>query len=710
MKIKNQISLVTITLLLLSLAITVSVAVVAVRNKGNADIAQYKTDELQKKREKISTLVDIAYGIIDTNYNNVKDREFLEKYYGYRLKNVIDIVESILTEKAGKVEKEGLSLAEAQKQACDEIRTIRYDRGTGYVWINDTARPYPTMIMHPTISSLEGKLLDDPQFNCALGKKENLFRAFVDVCEQNGGGFVDYLWPKPTEEGLIPDTPKLSYVRLFEQWNWIVGTGIYIDDALVDAIEKCKSDIRIMRYDGGTGYLWINDTGRPYPVMLMHPTMPSLEGKVMDAPEYNCTLGEKKNLFQVFQEVCDERGEGFVEYMWPKPTRGGLGQPAPKLSYVKLYEPLGWIIGTGIYIDDIDAEINLKIASMDKQVNKLILTIVLISLVIILAGVGLSFASAGTLTRPIEKLIRSMKEIQEEGLSFRKVDLRGVEEIRKLGDIFNRMLDAIIDSIRRLAETTASKERIESELRIARDIQMGILPRLFPAFPERSEFDVYAIIDPAREVGGDLYDFFFIDEDSFCFLVGDVSGKGVPAAFFMAVTKTLIKAVAETGRSAGEIVTKVNEDLSAENESCMFVTLFYAVLNVKTGEVHYTNAGHNPPLLLAQKEKAVFLRGRGHPQLMAGALDGVTYRTDSLVLSPGDSIFLYTDGVTEAMNNSNELYSDDRLLQALSNFDGKSPEDLINDVMKNITEFTGGAEQSDDITILTLKFKGPEAS
>ncbi len=710
MKIRNQISLVTVGIVLLSTVVFVSVAVTAIRSRAEADMRQYREGELEKTRRKLKTLVDTAVGIVDTNYQNAHNKAFLEKFYGYRMKNIIDIVESIIRSKAALVAQGSLTLPEAQRLACEEIRSVTYDNRTGYVWINDMGRPYPTMIMHPTMPTLEGKVLDDPQFNCALGKDVNLFQAFVEVCANSGGGFVDYRWPKPTEKGLIPDAPKLSYVRLFPQWGWILGTGIYIDDAMSDAVEKSKSDVRSMRYDDGTGYLWINDMGRPYPTMVMHPTIPSLEGQVMDNPEYNnCAFGKSQNLFQAFVDVCTEKGDGFVDYLWPKPTKEGLSEPAAKLSYVRLYEPLGWVIGTGVYIDNIETEIEQRLSVMNEHINRLVLMIVFTSILIVLAAIGLSFAAGGTLTRPIRQLIASMKEIQEEGLTLKRVKLRGSEEIEKLGTIFNQMVGAIMDGVTRLAESTADKERIESELRIAREIQMGILPRLFPAFPERSEFDIHAAIDPAKEVGGDLYDFFFLDEDSFCFLVGDVSGKGVPAAFFMAVTKTLIKAVSESRQPIGEIITKVNRDMSFDNKSGMFVTLFCAVLNVKTGEVHYTNAGHNPPMVIRKGEEPFFLKGHGPNQLVAGFMDDVVYRTDTLRLSPGDTLFLYTDGVTEAMNPESELYSDERLLVELSGIEdvsGKLPEDLIRTVFRSVRKFAAGAEQSDDITMLALRFRG----
>lgn len=234
---------------------------------------------------------------------------------------------------------------------------------------------------------------------------------------------------------------------------------------------------------------------------------------------------------------------------------------------------------------------------------------------------------------------------------------------------------------------------------------MGILPKTFPPFPDRTELDVFASILPAREVGGDLYDFFFINEHRFCFLVGDVSGKGVPAAFFMAVTKTLIKAVAEREQEPGRILARVNGELAADNDSCMFVTLFLAVLDTRTGRLGYANAGHPAPLLLRAGHPPELIASMEEP--MAGAMPDIDYSTGTLDLVPGDALFLFTDGVSEAMNPDLELYSDDRLLETVAGQARAGARDLVQAVSASVTAWAGEAEQSDDITMLALRYLGP---
>jgi sigma-B regulation protein RsbU (phosphoserine phosphatase) len=311
---------------------------------------------------------------------------------------------------------------------------------------------------------------------------------------------------------------------------------------------------------------------------------------------------------------------------------------------------------------------------------------------------------ARRITHPLRELSASAREIASGNLDLKLPEIRANDEVGDLAESFKYMKTSLKEFIRDLTSTTAAKERIESELRIAREIQMGILPKLFPAFPDRREFEVFASIEPAKEVGGDLYDFFFVDETHFCFLVGDVSGKGVPAAFFMAVTKTLLKVVAERGLDPGDILTRVNADLSSENESCMFVTLFLAIIDIETGETRYANAGHNPPVFLPCGDEPEWIPPFGEP--VAGIMEGMRYSTKTMTLKPGDLLFIYTDGVTEAMDPDGGLFGDDRLMAMLSAEQEPFAPKLVKDVGEAIRVFAKGAEQSDDITMLAMQFMG----
>jgi sigma-B regulation protein RsbU (phosphoserine phosphatase) len=256
---------------------------------------------------------------------------------------------------------------------------------------------------------------------------------------------------------------------------------------------------------------------------------------------------------------------------------------------------------------------------------------------------------------------------------------------------------------RRLQE---AKERMEDELNIGREIQMSMLPVDFPAFPDRDDFNIHAMLEPAREVGGDLYDFFLIDEDRLCFLVGDVSDKGVPAALFMAVTKTLIKSHAIHDVSVRTIMASVNDALMENNESSMFVTLFVAILDTRTGQMRYTNAGHNPPFVKRADGRVIKLDDRHGP--VAGAIVGVDYGSSSMDLGRGDRVILYTDGVSEAMDQDHTQYTEVALEALITHTELGPPEDVVMMVEAAVSQHRGEAEQSDDITVLALEYLGME--
>lgn len=243
-------------------------------------------------------------------------------------------------------------------------------------------------------------------------------------------------------------------------------------------------------------------------------------------------------------------------------------------------------------------------------------------------------------------------------------------------------------------------ERMEQELSVGHDIQMSMLPLEFPAFPGRSEFSLHALLKPAREVGGDFYDFFFVDEDHICLVVGDVSGKGVPAALFMAVTKTMIKTQAADDPSPASIITRVNDELSADNPASMFVTLFLAIVNTRTGAFRYTNAGHNPPYVLRADGELACLDKRHGP--IIGAVEGVAFREDSDNLAKSDLLLIYTDGVTEAMSPDDKLYSEARLEELIEGSHDE-PDILTQRILDDVERYAAGADQADDITILAYR-------
>ena len=262
----------------------------------------------------------------------------------------------------------------------------------------------------------------------------------------------------------------------------------------------------------------------------------------------------------------------------------------------------------------------------------------------------------------------------------------------------------IIHNLIRERETQRTKELIEGELRVAREIQMSIVPKIFPPFPERPELDVFAVLEPAKEVGGDLYDFFLLDDDHLCFTVGDVSGKGVPASLYMAVTKTLIKAKADIKLGPDEILYRVNNELCEDNDSGMFVTEFLGILTISTGELVFSNGGHNIPYLRKQNGEVAPLPKV--PGVALGVMEDFEYFCASVQLEAGDSLVLYTDGVTEAMNPAGELLREERLENILRELNGKTAQEEVGHILHSTRQFMNGANQADDITILVIKYLG----
>ena len=307
------------------------------------------------------------------------------------------------------------------------------------------------------------------------------------------------------------------------------------------------------------------------------------------------------------------------------------------------------------------------------------------------------------LTRATGDFIQSNEDELAAGTATVNVpEIRTGDEVEVLADSFRKMEEDMISYIRSFMEITAEKERIGAELNVATQIQADMLPRIFPAFPERREFDIYATMDPAKEVGGDFYDFFLVDEDHLAVVIADVSGKGVPAALFMVIAKTLIKNHAQNRDTPGAVFTQTNEQLCEGNDAGLFVTAWMGVLEISTGQFVYVNAGHNPPLLKRAGGQFEWLKSR--PGFVLAGMEGIRYRENTLQLEPGDELYLYTDGVTEATNSSQELFGEERLQAALNEEPDLPVHKLLPKIKGCIDAFVGEAEQFDDITMLGLHY------
>ncbi len=296
-------------------------------------------------------------------------------------------------------------------------------------------------------------------------------------------------------------------------------------------------------------------------------------------------------------------------------------------------------------------------------------------------------------------------QAQPENLVYKDVTVRSKDEIRMLAEDIKQMAQGVREYMVNLRSVTAEKERTGAELNVATQIQADMLPRIFPPYPDRTEFDLYASMKPAKEVGGDFYDFFLVDDDHLALVMADVSGKGVPAALFMVIAKTLIKnRTMMDSSSPAEILSDVNDQLCEGNEAELFVTVWMAVIEISTGKGIAANAGHEHPALRHKDGKYEFVIYRHSPAV--ATMEGLRFREHEFKLEPGDSVFVYTDGVAEATDEHDELFGGERTLAALNREPGAEPGRILENVTNGINEFVGEAEQFDDITMLCLKYIG----
>ena len=342
---------------------------------------------------------------------------------------------------------------------------------------------------------------------------------------------------------------------------------------------------------------------------------------------------------------------------------------------------------------------------MNQGIVTAMLTFMAVFFISILAILIYSKRFAESVTRPIIALGEDAKEISGGNLEHRAV-AEANDEIGDLALDFNKMAEELTEYIENLTRVTAEKERIGAELNVATQIQADMLPRIYPAFPQFSEFDIYATMDPAKEVGGDFYDFFLVDQDHLGLVMADVSGKGVPAALFMVIAKTLIKNRAQMGGTPSEILGFVNDQLCDGNEAQLFVTVWFAILDIHTGKGIAANAGHEHPVVKRAGGEYELIVYRHSPAV--ATLEGLKFKQHEFELNPGDTLFVYTDGVPEATNAEQELFGTDRMLASLNRTPDADLKQLLKNVREDIDGFVKDAPQFDDITMLGLIYNGKQ--
>ena len=327
--------------------------------------------------------------------------------------------------------------------------------------------------------------------------------------------------------------------------------------------------------------------------------------------------------------------------------------------------------------------------------------LIILGIIALMLMILLSYHGIRKVVAPVEDFSDVAKKIAKGEFNAQLPQINSEDELKELHDSFEYLQNSLVKYVDELKATTANKERIESELRIARGIQMGMIPKSFPAFPDRDDVSLVAGLVPAKEVGGDLYDF-FIENDKLYFIIGDVSGKGIPASLVMAVTCRLFRSVAAYLDKPEEIITSLNNSLSDGNETNMFCTAFLGILDLKTGDLTYCNAGHNAPYIIEKDGKVSAMKVT--PNLPLGLFSGFPYEGQETKIEKEMMLYLFTDGVNEAENNNMEQFSDERLLDLLKKHSSDTPRVIIDETFAEVEHHADGADQSDDITVMCIKY------
>jgi len=447
--------------------------------------------------------------------------------------------------------------------------------------------------------------------------------------------------------------------------------GIVEADISLDSLTALIASVKILK----TGYAALLSRNG---MILAHPV---LKDAIMN---------------ETFFSIAEARNDPSLRELGKKMIRGESGF----VHYTSLAGTRSWMYSAPIPSTGWTLAVVFPEAEFLENVRKLSMTMAAMGFIGILLLTLAVIYIARAIIKPLQLLTEATDEIASGNFDVALPTARSNDEVGVLTHDFQVMKESLKEYIKNLTATTAAKERIQSELKLATIIQASLLPRTFPPFPDHPEFDIYASMVPAKEIGGDFYDFFFIDENNLCFLIADVSDKGIPAALYMMVAKTLLKTEGQRLGEPDKMLFSVNNILASDNESCMFTTVFCAILDITTGDVRFANAGHNPPLIIdAQGVRYLTLK----PGFMLGPLMETLYETERITLKPGDTLFLYTDGVTEARNPKEEMYGEAQLLKALQLAPKEKLLDMIHYISTELTGHVNGAPQSDDITMLAIK-------
>jgi len=454
-----------------------------------------------------------------------------------------------------------------------------------------------------------------------------------------------------------------------------------------DSIRELQNEFGKQRI-GPSGFLFVTDS-KGIPVIGPEGMNTTLSG--INPKTGNTLIADIRNASKTPENPVETSIRSLIKRA---PSRDAL-------LFVRHVKPFDWYVTGVVYTDEASAP--------GKQLSFLLIAAILAATLFILP---VALLMVTRLTSPLAKLGDYARKLPEQDfmedarptpLLAALADGKHGGEIASLANSLMFMDKTLRSRVRELMEATSSRERLEGELSAATEIQMGFLPKPLPPDVAAGRFSLAASLVPAREVGGDLYDFFMLDDRHLCFIIGDVSDKGVPASLFMSMTLTLIRSRAGSHPSPEHLMAEVNENLARDNAKCMFVTLFIGVLDLDTGELLYANGGHNPPLRLGD-DGVAWLKGISGP--VVGAMEGMNYTLLRTVVRPGETLFLYTDGVNEAMNAEGDVYSNEVMFRALASSPSREPASVLRHMLDDVSVHVNGNTASDDMTILCVRYFG----
>jgi sigma-B regulation protein RsbU (phosphoserine phosphatase) len=605
-------------------------------------------------------------------------KEYATERYRKQLKNLVSVVIGHIDSFYALYEKGILTEEQARQCALETVQEFRYG-SNDYFIIYDTNN---IAVSHPD-PNIRGR--DMLAFKDVNGRF--VLPTVREETAKTGEGTITMWWLRLGETNPVP---KMIYFRWYPRWSWLVGTGVYIDDIEADAKQRMAEIMSVLKETfakvkvAETGYFFLfNKDGR----FLIHPSMDTADTTAATP------------LFTNFIRAADNPDVPY-KYKWDKPGHGGQ-YSFTKYAHVELFQPFNWYIASSVYEDE-----------MQKPARKIVSKqTVFVGVIVLFCMLG-AYVLVSRVTRPLARLTRHADRLQESDFSMPDEETRKLlsitfpSEVGRLASTMSSMEQRLKEYLKNLKETIAARERMQSELRIAHEIQMNMLPRHMAGIEGRREIDLVAELVPARDVGGDLYDFFFVDDDHLALVVGDVSDKGVPAALFMSRSIALLRHIAIKESAEPDAIFKiVNRDLLQGNDLCMFLTAWMGILDVRTGELVYSNAGHLPPFLMpASGGCRLMTLPPGTP---LGVMEQGDYRSRRAQLAPGDALVIFTDGVTEATDRNEQLYGYQRLEELLARCRACDESTrIVQTIMGGVKDFVQDTPQSDDIAILCVRWTG----